>query len=434
MGHTNVREWTALSTSPVTREQTQAKLDLRSAAASRHKASQTYCTAERFEETVRAHGERPFLIYRDERYRYAAANARINQTAHALHGLGVRCGDVVALCLENRPAFFFAWLGLAKLGATVAFLNTNVSGKPLAHAIAATGATRAIVGEECLENFQAAGGPAGIEQGLWPDPERPADAAARAACTQDLAALADAAPQTDPPAAWRAALVGEKPLVYIFTSGTTGLPKAAIISHARWLITGDVMKLSMDIRPKDCFYCFLPLYHGAASLSLGATAVAAGASLLLRRKFSRREFWPDVRTHGVTACQYVGEICRFLLAEPAAADDRRHGLRKLVGAGLSAEVWENFVERFGEFEVYEGWGATESNTNTINLDNRVGSCGRVPFWEKTNWEPVSVYPGRCVEGTSAITRCECLQYLRPGWPRSQQRHPARKRSVHSSDA
>jgi hypothetical protein len=62
--------------------------------------------------------------------------------------------------------------------------------------------------------------------------------------------------------------------LYIFTSGTTGLPKAAIISHARWLITGDVMQITMDVQKDDCFYCFLPLYHGAASLSAGATAFA----------------------------------------------------------------------------------------------------------------------------------------------------------------
>jgi fatty-acyl-CoA synthase len=56
----------------------------------------------------------------------------------------------------------------------------------------------------------------------------------------------------------------------------------------------------------------------------------------------------------------------------------------MVGAGLAPEVWEQWVERFGDFEIYEGWGSTESNTNTINVDNRLGSCGRVPFWEKTN--------------------------------------------------
>jgi len=192
------------------------------------------------------------------------------------------------------------------------------------------------------------------------------------------------APDSNPPVEWRAGLVAGDPALYIFTSGTTGLPKAAVISHARWLITGDVMQTTMDVQPDDCFYCFLPLYHGAASLSAGATAFAAGASLLLRRKFSRTEFWSDVRQHGVTICQYVGEICRFLLTVPAQPSDREHSLRKMVGAGLAPEVWEQWVRRFGEFEIYEGWGSTESNTNTINLDNRVGSCGRVPFWEKTN--------------------------------------------------
>jgi fatty-acyl-CoA synthase len=144
------------------------------------------------------------------------------------------------------------------------------------------------------------------------------------------------------------------------------------------------MQLTMGVRPEDCFYAFLPLYHGAASLSAGATAIQAGACLALRRKFSRREFWADVRRHRVTACQYVGEICRYLLAEPEQAHDRQHGLRMMVGAGLGAETWTRWVERFGPMAIYEGWGATEANTNTLNVDNRVGSCGRVPFWEKTN--------------------------------------------------
>ena len=82
-------------------------------------------------------------------------------------------------------------------------------------------------------------------------------------------------------------------------------------------------------------------------LSAGATAFAAGASLVLRRKFSKREFWTDVRRYDVTVCQYVGEICRFLLTVPPQPDDRTTPLRKMVGAGMSPEVWEHFVERFG---------------------------------------------------------------------------------------
>lgn len=368
----------------VPREVTQAKLDHRAQAGQRHRASQTYTIAERIEESVARFAERPCILYGEERYDYTETNRRINQVAHAARGLGLRCGDVVALCMENRPAFLFAWLGLAKLGVTVVFLNTNVSGKPLVHALRATGATLAVVGEECLGLFAATELPADMRYWLWPDAERPAVAELRERCALNLEQVASHAPDSNPPAEWRATLVAGDPGLYIFTSGTTGLPKAAVISHARWLITGDVMEATMGVQAHDCFYCFLPLYHGAASLSAGATAFASGASLLLRRKFSRGEFWLDVRRHQVTICQYVGEICRFLLTVPPQPGDRDHPLRKMVGAGLAPEVWEQWVRRFGDFEIYEGWGSTESNTNTINVDNRVGSCGRVPFWEKTN--------------------------------------------------
>ncbi|HMX11525.1 MAG TPA: AMP-binding protein, partial [Burkholderiaceae bacterium] len=215
-------------------------------------------------------------------------------------------------------------------------------------------------------------------------PERPAAASLRALCGLDLAELVAASATFDPPAAWREGLVAGDTAQYIFTSGTTGLPKAAVISHARWLMAGAAMQAVWEIEPEDRFYCFLPLYHGAASMSATATALTAGASLLLRRKFSRREFWADVRRHGVTFAQYVGEICRFLLSNPPQPDDRDHPLRKMAGTGLAPEVWNQWIERFGAAQIFEGWGSTEANASTLNLENRVGSCGRVPFWDKTN--------------------------------------------------
>lgn len=371
----------------VPREVTQARLDRRSAIAGKYRASSAYTMADLLEQRTREQGPRPLLHYGERRWSYAQANAEANRVAHALRGLGIQRGDVVALAMENRPEFFFTWFGLAKLGAVVAFLNTHIGGRALAHALQAVQAKVAIVGDECLAAFDAdevrAQTPR-VPLWRWPDAERPASDALRALADERAWQAAQGADTSDPAPTVREGLTAGQSAVYIFTSGTTGLPKAAIISHARWLMTGEVMAETMSIGADDCFYTFLPLYHGAASISAGATSLFAGGALALRRKFSRREFWSDVRRYHATVCQYVGEICRYLLAEAPRADDRQHSLRKMVGAGLSAETWQRFVERFGEFDIYEGWGATEANANTINVDNRIGSCGRIPYWEKTN--------------------------------------------------
>ncbi|RFO96006.1 long-chain-acyl-CoA synthetase [Rhodoferax lacus] len=375
-----------MTTAPtVPRELTQARLDRRAHVGTQFLASSPYTTADRVEESVQRYGQRPCLHFGTQSWTYATFNEGVNQVAHAAHALGVRRGDVVALAMENRPAFFFAWFGLSKLGAVVAFLNTHVSGRALEHALEVTGATTVIVGSECLAHFAATPGlPAGLRLWLWPDAERAADPAHHALCALDLSTQVAQAPTHNPPAEWRAGLVAGDTAQYIFTSGTTGLPKAAVISHARWLMAGAGMQAIWEIVPEDCFYCFLPLYHGAASMSATATALTAGASLALRRKFSRSEFWSDVRRYQITMAQYVGEICRFLLSVPPAADDKNHTLRKMSGTGLTPEIWAQWVERFGEAQIFESWGSTESNTSTLNLDNRIGSCGRVPFWEKTN--------------------------------------------------
>ncbi|MBV8250082.1 MAG: AMP-binding protein, partial [Comamonas sp.] len=262
------------ATGTVSREQTQQKLDRRGPVAARYMASTPYTTADRLEECARNFGERIFLTEGDVRYTYAQFNQRANQVARALRAQGVNKGDVVAMAIENRAAFFFAWFGIAKLGAVAAFINTHVAGKPLVHALEVTKSQAVIVGEECAGRFAATEGlnPA-LSYWHWPDEERRAEAGVLERFGADLQALAMAEDGSDTPPAWRDGVKAGDTAQYIFTSGTTGLPKAAVISHARWLMAGDSMQILWEISADDCFYCFLPLYHGAASMSLSSTAM-----------------------------------------------------------------------------------------------------------------------------------------------------------------
>ena len=369
----------------VPREQTQAIMDLRVQAAMTVDPAAEFTIADKFEEIVARYAERPFLIAGEETVSYAEVNRRANGVAHAALALGLAKGDTCAVSLDNRPEFFVAWFGLVKAGIRPAFLNTNVSGRPLAHALTITGAKACIVGDEALARFEAGESrAAGVPLWRWPDALHPATPELAALCALDFLVHAAQAGAQDLPRAARAGIRCRDTAVYVFTSGTTGLPKAALNSHWRWLSSGEQMRVTVKATEQDVFYCVLPLYHSAAGMSLTANALSAGAAIVMRRRFSASAFWGEVRRHRVTVCQYIGEICRYLLNQPPRSDDRDHTLRAMTGAGLSADVWERFQARFGVAQIFEGWGSTEANTNLMNLDNRIGSCGRIPYFERSN--------------------------------------------------
>jgi len=365
------------------REETQARLDRRAAAAARFKPKDPFTIADRWAESVGRWPRRPFLFWGDLSWTYEEADRMVNAYARALAAQGVRPRQSVALMMENRPEFYWVWLGLMKLGAPVAFINVHLNEKPLRHALGETGATHFVFGDEC-------------EHAVRPILDYPGLVCLRVANTHwdcasteisgvaELSQIAASQPEDSVPLDLRSGLIGEDVALYIFTSGTTGLPKAALTSHMRWMMAGAVMESVLQSNESDVFYCFLPLYHGAAAMALTSTALICGSSIVLRRKFSASQFWPDVRRYGVTSCQYVGEIIRYLLAQPPQPDDRQHSLVRLSGTGLNRETWLQFQSRFGVRDIFESWGSTEGNVNSLNLDNVPGSCGRIPFWDKTN--------------------------------------------------
>lgn len=373
---------TSNSFTPTSREETQRKMDIQAEAARTHKPSQSYTLADRFEEHACNRPDTIFLIYKDEAISYDELNRRANKIAYAALASGLQKGNVVALMMDNRPEFIATYLGLSKLGVTVALINTHAKEQALAHALQTTNSQFLYAGSECLNQVYSIPDLAGkfpifcISDEAY---QQPLPAGIR-----DLAELVQKASDENPPRELRQGITAADNLFYVFTSGTTGLPKAACMSHMRWLNTGESNAAVLQASDKDVFYCFLPLYHGAAGMSLMSAAVAVGASVVLRRKFSTTEFWQEVRRNRVTICQYIGEVCRYLLTQPERTDDADNPLKKIIGAGLSQPVWDQFQKRFGIEQIFEGWGATEANCGMMNLDNRAGSCGRIPFKDRHN--------------------------------------------------
>ena len=325
---------------------------------------------------------------------YGALNARVNRVAHTLQHFGLRKGDGVAVFLENRPDFLVIVAAVAKLGAVASLMNTALRGEALRHCLAAAPPSLCIVGEELLgvfDEMRVAHPRAWTGDVAWIADSRSSDPPE--GCL-DLMAYAANAPSTN--IGTTAGICMGEPAFCVFTSGTTGLPKASPMSHKRWIGAGLMFGgVCLRLRPSDTLYCTLPLYHNNALTLCWSSTMAAGAALAIRRRFSASDFWDDCRKYRATAFAYVGEMPRYLLATPSHRRDREHGVRKIVGLGMRPETWAPFKERFGIEEVYEYYSASELNGgffNILNLDRTVGFS--LTPWTLVRFDPESGAPVR----------------------------------------
>ncbi len=344
------------------------------------------------------HGDAPALSSPASTLTYRGLAGACNRYARWALARGLQSGDVICLFMANCPDYMAIWLGLSRIGVTVALINTNLTGEALLHSVT-TVAPRGVIagaGLAATLNGVRARLPAALE--CW------VHGASDSGLPRLDLAVADFSDEALAAGEFRAPTLAQRALC-IYTSGTTGLPKAANVSHYRLMQWSHWFAGLMDTRPTDRMYNCLPMYHSVGGVVATGATLVGGGTVILRERFSATAFWADVSAERCTLMQYIGELCRYLLAGPPQPEETRHSLRLACGNGLRAEVWLPFQERFRVPQILEYYAATEGNFSLYNCEGRAGAIGRIPPFlahrlpvALVSFDPATGLPARDAQG------------------------------------
>ena len=335
------------------------------------------------EEMAAGSGDAPALLSDRECMTYRELAARANQYARwSLHE-GLAKGDVVCLLMTNRPEYFAVWLGITSVGGVVSLLNTNLAGASLAHCIDVVQPRLIIVANELVEALGTAKPELEGSPAIWIHGE---DHASFKRIDVQLQQLSGASLSQDE----RRSTTIEDRALCIYTSGTTGLPKAANVSHARVLQWSYWFAGMMGTQSTDRMYNCLPMYHSVGGVQATGAALVAGGSVVIREKFSARQFWSDVIRWDCTVFQYIGELCRYLLNANSSSEATGHRIRMACGNGLAVEVWDEFKGKFQIPRLLEFYASTEGGISLFNVEGKRGAIGHIPGYLAHRFSPALI--------------------------------------------
>jgi fatty-acyl-CoA synthase len=325
------------------------------------------------DELADRYGDAPALLSDRESFTYRQLAARANQYARWTLAEGIQKGDTVCLLMPNRPEYLATWLGITRVGGVVALLNSNLASAALAHCVNLVSPKHIIVAAELRERFETARPLMTGNAKVWGHGEGRGNEP-----RIDRAVDAHSGERLSP--AETRPLTIEDHALFIYTSGTTGLPKAANMNHYRVMLAALGFAGVMGTKASDRMYDCLPMYHTVGGLVATGAILVSGGSVVIREKFSVREFWDDIVRWECTIFQYIGEFCRYLLNSAPHPKEASHRLRLACGNGLRPDVWHDFKRRFALPHIIEFYAATEGNVTLFNFEDHEGAVGRIPWF------------------------------------------------------
>ena len=309
------------------------------------------------------------FIFEGVEITWKEADEQTNKYAGFLKSQNINKGDCFAILMDNSPDFLMLLLASFRVGSLAALINTTVSGEGLKHVIGISDVKLITAGASHLEKLSSALGDSDLKNipifGMEDNEKIPDQIEDIKKLSKQFSTFIPYQPIMKDVAA------------YIFTSGTTGLPKAALVDHAK-LVKGSFAGhfLCFNFNKNDRLYMTLPLYHSTGLILGWAASLRSGCPNVIKSKFSASDFWNDVKKYNVNKFIYVGELCRYLMNLPPSDGDRDNPITQISGNGLRPDIWESFQKRFNINKIVEIYGATEAVGMTINSFGRSGMIGR----------------------------------------------------------
>ncbi|MCX5590229.1 class I adenylate-forming enzyme family protein [Alcaligenes endophyticus] len=307
-------------------------------------------------------GDKVFLVYGDTEFSYAQMAQLVSTLALQLQAKGVTAGSRVALLCSNRPAFLISWFAINELGAVCVPLNVSLVGDSLRYILGQSEAKTLLI-EPSLQQLRLND----LQQLSTDIVTVLINDSMETSCGTTTPSGRVGGHSTD--------LLAANSILY--TSGTTGLPKGAVLPHQAYVSAGHDMVKSLQLTRQDRILVFLPLFHANPQMYAVSSTLVSGATMILLPRFSASQFFNEARHYEATGFTYVGTVLSILEKHHPTAE-HNHGLRWCVGGGAPARVWNEVSERYG-INVNELYGMTETGgwvTMNTQEHTRVGSVGR----------------------------------------------------------
>jgi len=319
---------------------------------------------------ARKNGDRLALRFPRRTLTYSELDQETDRFAAGLAEAGVERGDRVAALVHNRPEFPLLWFALAKLGAVLVPLNTALKGELLRYELDDCQAHSVVIEPSLLPVYEP------IRESLnmtreWVtrEPEPGADLPNGMRPWTSLRSPLPP-PSVEVPRPW-------DPAAILYTSGTTGPPKGAVIPHEKYLTTPREIGLRSQLDPESVLFTGLPLFHCNAQEMTTLTALLNDLTAAFEERFHATTYWETAARNRATHVSLLISMVNVLFKQPAKPTDLGHGVRVALTAGATKEVWPKFEARFG-LRVIELYGMTECGCTTLMNPPgaiRVGSVG-----------------------------------------------------------